>query len=101
MNADDIVYTRQAEEDLDSIFEYISENSMANALAQIRKIQSAIENLLEFPYLGINCRSKGIKRDCRILIFEKYLIFYQVEKDDDNIKILRILHGARKYQDLF
>jgi plasmid stabilization system protein ParE len=36
----------------------------------------------------------------RILIFEIYLVFYHFNEIDNEIKILRILHGSRKYQDL-
>jgi toxin ParE1/3/4 len=95
-----LVYTCKAEEDLDSIFSYIAENSPLNALGYIDRMQSAIENLVASPYMGISCKAKGINRDCRILIFEKYLIFYQINDDDNEITILRILHGSRKYQDL-
>ncbi|RLC11883.1 MAG: hypothetical protein DRI57_18330 [Deltaproteobacteria bacterium] len=52
------------------------------------------------PYMGVSCRAKGIDRDCRILIFENYLIFYEVDEADKEILILRILHGSRKYQEL-
>jgi len=50
--------------------------------------------------MGVSCRAKGIDRDCRILIFENYLIFYEVDEADKEILILRILHGSRKYQEL-
>ncbi len=96
----EFVYTCKAEDDLDSIFDYIAENSAENALNYINRVQSAIENLLTSPYMGVSCRSKGIDRDCRILIFENFLIFYQVNEADNEIMILRILHGSRKYKDL-
>ena len=95
-----LAYTRKAEEDLDSIFHYIAENSPLNASVYIDRMQSAIENLITSPYMGVSCKAKGINRDCRILIFEKYLIFYHVDEDDKEITILRILHGSRQYQDL-
>ncbi len=96
-----LTYTCKAEEDLDSIFAYIAENSPANASNYIEKMRSAIENLIISPHMGVSCKAKGINRDCRILIFENYLIFYQVDEDDNEITILRILHGSRKYQNLF
>ena len=99
MNPVKLVYTNKAEDDLDSIFDYIAVGM--NALNYIDKIQSAIENLITFPYTGVNCKAKGINRDCRILIFENYLIFYQIDEANNEIKILRILHGSRKYHDLF
>jgi len=95
-----LVFTCKAEDDLDSIFGYLAENSPANALKYIDRMQPAIENLIVSPYMGVICKAKGIDRNCRILVFEKYLIFYQVDEDDNRITILRILHGSRKYQDL-
>ncbi|KPA09229.1 Plasmid stabilization system [Candidatus Magnetomorum sp. HK-1] len=95
-----IIYTCKAENDLDSIFSFIAENNPMNALNYINRMQSAIENLAITPYIGVSCRAKGIKRDCRILIFTNYLIFYKVNEEKKQINILRILHGSRKYLDL-
>jgi len=100
MNPAKLIYTCKAEDDLDSIFDYIAKDSITNALNYIDKIKSAIENLTTSPYSAVHCKAKGIDRDCRILIFEDYLIFYQFNEIDNEIKILRILHGSRKYQDL-
>ena len=100
MQPANIVYTLQAENDLDLIFQYIAENSIMNALKYIDKMKLIIEKLSTSPYIGVNCKSKGINRDCRILIFEKYLIFYNYNESDNEIKIIRILHGSRKYLDL-
>ncbi len=95
-----LIYTCNAEDDLDSIFGYIAENSAMNALNYIDRMQSAIENLTTSPYMGVSCKAKGIERDCRIFIFENYLVFYHVDEDDNEITILRILHASRKYQEL-
>ncbi len=100
MQSVELVYTCKAEDDLDSIFSHIAENSVVNAFNYIARMRSAIENLSISPYMGVSCRTKGIDRDCRILIFEKYLIFYQVDESENEITILRIVHGSRKYQNL-
>ena len=100
MSLVDLVYTCKAEDDLDSIFDYIAEDSVLNALNYIDKIKSAIEKLPTSPHMGIDCKSRGINRDCRILIFESYLIFYQFHEPENRIAILRVLHGSRRYYDL-
>lgn len=100
MNPAKLTYTCKAEDDLDSIFDYIAKDSVENALNYIDKIKSAIEHLATSPYIVVHCRSKGIDKECGILIFENYLIFYLFNEIDNEIKILRILHGSRKYQDL-
>ncbi len=43
MNPADIVYTRKAEDDLNSVFDYIGADSPSNALNYICKIRRAIE----------------------------------------------------------
>ncbi len=96
-----LFYTSDAENDLDSIFCYIAEKNPTNASDYIERMRSVIKNLSISPYMGVDCKTKGINRDCRILIFENYLIFYQFGEDDDEIEILRILRGSRKYQDAF
>ena len=75
-----LIYTIKAEDDLDSIFDYIAKDSPENALNYIDKIKSAIEHLATSPFIGVHCRSKGIDRDCRILIFENYLVFFSLTK---------------------
>ena len=100
MKPAEIFYTRRAEDDLTSVFDYIAEKNPENALNYIDKIQEEIENLSRLPFIGVDCRNKGIERDCRILIFENYLIFYEYDKTTNEITILRILHGSRKYQNL-
>ena len=95
-----LFYTCKAEDDLDSIFNYLAENNPTAAFDYIERMRWAIENLSISPCMGIDCKSKGIDRDCGALIFEKYLIFYQFNKGSNEIAILRILHGSRRYQDL-
>ncbi len=91
MNPVELEYTCKAEDDLDSIFFYIAQNSIPNALRYLDKMRSTIENLLVTPYMGVDCRTKGIDRDCRILVCDNYLVFYQFDEANDKIKILRIL----------
>jgi len=95
-----LVFTYKAEDDLNSIFRFLAENHPSNAVDYIDGMRAAIENLIIFPCMGVECKTKGIDRDCRILILDKYLIFYQFDEDDNEIKILRILHGSRKYHEL-
>ncbi len=61
MNPAKLTYTCKAEDDLDTIFDYIAKDSPANTLNYIAKIQKAIENLATSPYIGVHCRTKGIE----------------------------------------
>ena len=92
-----LIYTKQAEKELINIFKYIASDKKEVALEHINKLKSRIELLQSNPLLGVSCQSKNINKDCRVLIFEDYLIFYKV-RDDNEILIIRILHGSMNYQ---
>lgn len=94
-----IVWTRNAENDLKEIIEYISFESIRNAETIYRKIQRAIKQLEDFPQSGILPKDQTlINRGYRMLIVEKYLIFYICEQE---VIIIGIIHGAQKYAHLF
>ena len=54
-----------------------------------------IDLLLDNPRLGVECKNKNINKDCRILVFENYLIFYKII--DNEIQIARILNSRVDY----
>jgi len=91
-----IEYSKNAELDLEDIADFIAKDSTNRALAYLDKIQSTIELISKNPSLGITCKSKNIKLECRILIFDEYLIFYQFT--EISIFIIRILHGSVNYK---
>ena len=88
-------YSEDALEDLDQILKFIAKDSSTRALAFIDRLKSSIELLITFPGLGVSCQSKGIAEDCRVMIFESYLIFYIVNVE--KILILSIINAAKDY----
>ena len=88
-------YSKDALDDLDEILDFIAKDSPARAVSFIEQIKSRIELLLEFPALGVSCRSKGIDEDCRVMIFGSYLIFYKV--NGEMILVLSIINAAEDY----
>ena len=88
-------YSEDALDDLDQILDFIAEDSSERALAFIERLKSSIELLITFPGLGVSCQSKGIKENCRVMIFESYLIFYTVS--EENILVLSIINVAKDY----
>ena len=95
-----IHYIPIAEDDLDSIIDYVLEDDPRNALVLLEKFNVAISKLSDFPYLGSIPRDEQIARmNYRILIVESYLVFYVLI--NDTIEIRRILNGRRKYDFLF
>jgi len=91
-----ISYTQLAEEDLFELFELIAEDKPTIAVKYITKLEKYIELLQTNPQLGLECKNKNINKDCRILIYDDYLIFYTIN-NDDNILIIRILNSKINY----
>lgn len=94
-----IVYKELAYEDLVSIFDTIAKDSPNLALEYLDKLEETIDLLSTNPLLGVECKRKNIHRECRVLIVENYLIFYQLLEQE--IVILRILHSRFDYVNLF
>ena len=68
-----------------------------SAIEFIDKLDTFIMLLEDNPYMGIACKEKNISQDCRVLIYENYLIFYTVA--DNEVVIIRILNAHNHYAD--
>jgi len=91
-----INWTTQAEEDLQSIFEYIKRDSEYYAIMQIEKIIEATDILILFPLSGkIVAESKN--ENIREIIKGNYRIIYRIFSETE-IDILTIHHGARQFK---
>ena len=90
-----ILYTQLAEEDLFKLFEIIAEDKPTVAVEYITKLEKHIELLENNPALGLECKNKNINKNCKILIYEDYLIFYTITSND--ILIIRILNSRINY----
>ncbi len=92
-----LLRTPQADVDLTDIWTYIARENPAAADKLIRKINDTFELLATNPEIGI--RQDELRPGLRCKPVRKnYLVFYEVASDD--IRILRVMHGARKYEDL-
>ena len=77
-------YLPVAVDDLISIFDWIANDSPANAAAFVEKIDHRIGKLKNSGY--------------RILVIESYLVFYIVR--GKTVEIHRIVHGSRNLEDI-
>ncbi len=92
-----------ASDDLGEIYTHISERLAAPAAADhlLDKIENKLNLLCEFPGLGAELSDpylaeKGYHR----LLVDNYLIFYLIDEIERKIIVMRILYGARDYQDI-
>ena len=68
------------------------------ALSQLEKFDTTISLLATNPYLGVIPKDERLKKlGYRMLVIDKYLVFYVVKTETKTIQIRRIIHGARQY----
>ena len=87
----------QAEKDIDSHCEFLTQKSIKKALAFDQAVFETLDRLSEMPLIGTERKFANPKlfgvRMWFVKGFEKYLIFYRVF--GNYIEIVRILHSAQ------
>ncbi|MFH1301455.1 MAG: type II toxin-antitoxin system RelE/ParE family toxin [Planctomycetota bacterium] len=91
-----ILRTRQANEDVLNIWSYIAEHDTTAADQLIRRINDLLQQLAAHP--GLGAKQEQLRKGLRCFPIGNYLIFY--EPIENGIQVLRILHGARQWEDL-
>ena len=92
-----IKYNKKALEDLDSIYINIAKDKKSVADSFINKIDNFISLLKANPFMGKDCHEKGLKKECRVLVYDKhYMIVYKVYTR--HISIQRILNTKQNYK---
>jgi len=92
----EIRYLSTAEKDLIDIFEYIKKDNPSAAISQLEKFDESVSQLALNPFLGVIPKDERLKKlGYRMLIVDKYLVFYVVKTEI--VQIRRIIHGARRY----
>ena len=92
-----VVRFRRAEEDLLAIAEHIAQDNPSAAARWLDQIEEKLLVLATQPFMGeaVDHIRPGLRR----FTHGKYLIFY--EPHENGIGLVRVLHGARKIEDLF
>ena len=92
-------YLPVAVDDLISIFDWIANDSPANADAFIEKLDQQIGNLARHPLLGRIPKDDKLKSaGYRVLVIESYLTFYMVR--GKAVEIHLFFHGSRNLGDI-
>ena len=96
-----IKYSNLALIDLEDAISHIAKESKTNALTYLSKYEEKIELLKLNPFIGVECKSKLIKKECRILVHESHIIIYKVDTNIYEIFIIRIFHSSEDYTNKF
>ena len=94
-------YAQDARQDIYECVEYFESRDSAVADRFREAVQQTVEMLCGNPELGERFRRDlaGTIRRRGILNFTNYLIFYR--REDTQLQVLRIIHGARDYEQFF
>ncbi|MBV8889678.1 MAG: type II toxin-antitoxin system RelE/ParE family toxin [Alphaproteobacteria bacterium] len=93
----EIIWRRVALSDLEEIRRFIARDN-PNAGAHVRSaIRAAVERLTDHPNLGRPGRVQGTRE--LVVAGTPYIIAYRVLAD--RLRILSVLHGARRWPDQF
>lgn len=87
-----LVWSEDAETDLDSITEYIARDDVMAAIGMRDEIEGQIERLREFPLSGRKGRMEGTRE--LVVVRTPFIVVYTASAA---VEIIRILHGAQQW----
>ena len=93
-----IEYLPASQADLLGIFEYISPQNVSAANRLLDAFENEISKLGSMPRLGkVIDDYEFLAKGYRVLVVEKYYVFYMINEDDLAIKVYRILSSRQDY----
>lgn len=96
-----LVVTLAAGNDLDEVFEYISNSLLAPLSAQNLpdRIENNIKRLCVFPYKCELSRNELLgQKGYRKLIVDSYVALYLIDEESKTVIIARVFYGAMNYE---
>lgn len=92
-----VVWTPTAVGHLQSVYDFIAADHPQPAEDMVDRILDAAERLAEHPLLGRGGRFRGTRE--LVIPGTPYLIAYQISRDE--VQVLAVFHGARKWPERF
>lgn len=89
-----VVWTLEAADDREQIFDYVAERSPAAAVALDDGFIEAIERLEQFPNLGKSGRVAGTRE---LIVHENYTVVYEWSKQIDQVLIVALVHQRMRW----
>lgn len=98
-NTYEIVFTDTAKEELEEIYEYISEHLLEVGVANklMDKIEQSILRLEQNPHSCVEVHIKPHNNVYRKLVIDNYIALYEIEETYKQVVIYRVLYGKRDY----
>ncbi|CAG7590587.1 hypothetical protein PEPTYR26121_01202 [Peptoniphilus tyrrelliae] len=97
----EVIVTYLAKKDIKNIHSYISNELFLpnEALNLVKLIERNIKNLEVMPE-RFRKYEKYKEKNIRICRLKKYLIFYNINDDENQVEVVRILYSARNYDSI-
>ncbi len=94
----EVIVTDLAKKDIKNIHSYISNELFLpnEALNLVKLIEKNIKDLEVMPE-RFRKYEKYKEKNIRICRVKKYLIFYNINDDENQVEVVRILYSARNY----
>jgi toxin ParE1/3/4 len=86
-----------AEQDLEAAYDYVQQDNEDAAKQLVARIFSAVRMLTRHPLAGREGRVQGTRE--LVVVGTPYVIAYRIHRDQ--IQILAVLHGARRWPTAF
>jgi toxin ParE1/3/4 len=93
-----IYYLERSFSDLEKILDHIAEDSPSRASEYLEFLKTTISKLADFLNMGVLCKRKHIRKECRVLIIDNYLVFYKVDEPSQSVHIGRVLNQSVNYK---
>jgi toxin ParE1/3/4 len=86
-------YSPAARQQIQAIYDYITERNPAAAKRVVARIRAAAAHLRAFPYSG----RFGVVPDTHEWVVRglSYILVYEVRPDDDAVVVMAVFHGAQ------
>ena len=92
-----VIRSKESDEDLRTIYQYIAADNPDAAERLLRKIDTKLEDYAALPEMGM--RRDVLSPGVRSFPVGSYLVFYRII--DAGIEVVRVLHGKRDIKKLF
>ena len=93
------LFTPQARADLRQIHDYIAQDSPANALRFIERLEGRCFFLADYPYIGVSRPEFGANHRSFVVPGTRYIIVYRPIAD--GVEIIHVRHGSQDIRRLF
>lgn len=99
-----VEFTDECNEEINEIYEYISNNLKENNAAKrlIKELTDKILNLSNEPKLYMKIgKSDRLQREYRRIVVKNYIVLYIIDLEKRKVYISHMIYGRRNYLNLY